>query len=285
MARDEGAEEGDAVSASLDRAAVEASLAQWVAERARGFRAREDRAMVLGVCAPQGAGKSTLTARLVSLLAERSLRAATVSIDDFYLRRDEQLALSRAHPGNRYLEVRGYPGTHDINLGARVIDALVHAKEGERVLVPSYDKGAFGGAGDRAPESKWSSVEGPLDVVLFEGWMLAFEPTQSSDVIEDSALATCNELLRGYAPWRARVDHWLVMEGREVEYVIEWRVDAERARRAIDGRAMSDEEARAYVERFLPAYRAWWPLSDARRSGVARIVLERDRSYAESTLP
>ncbi|MBL8680688.1 MAG: hypothetical protein JNK05_16030 [Myxococcales bacterium] len=273
------------MSAALDRSAVEASIADWTSAHARGFRAREGRAMVLGVCAPQGAGKSTLTARMVSLLAERSLRAATVSIDDFYLRRDEQLALSAAHPDNRYLEVRGYPGTHDVALGVRVLDALVHAREGERVRVPSYDKGAFGGAGDRAPESQWSSVEGPLDVLLFEGWMLAFEPTQSSELIEDRALATCNELLRGYAPWRARVDHWLVMEGREIEYVVEWRVDAERARRSRDGRGMSDEEARAYVERFLPAYRAWWPLSEARRSGVARIVLERDRSCVESTLP
>jgi hypothetical protein len=48
---------------------------------------------------------------------------------------------------------------------------------------------------------------------------------------------------------------------------------------------MSDDEARAYVERFLPAYRAWWPLSEERRAGVARIVLEQDRSYGACSLP
>ncbi|CAI7811161.1 unnamed protein product, partial [Closterium sp. NIES-54] len=33
---------------------------------------------------------------------------------------------------------------------------------------------AFSGRGDRSPEAGWAAVEGPVDVVLFEGWMLGF---------------------------------------------------------------------------------------------------------------
>jgi D-glycerate 3-kinase len=275
------------VSGPHDRDQLERALAQWIAARATGFRAAHNRAMVLGVCAPQGAGKSTLCSRLCALLGGSWLRAASVSIDDFYLTRSEQIALSDTHPGNRYLEVRGYPGTHDIPLATAVIDALVRAEKGRVVRVPTYDKGAFEGAGDRAPEASWSELEGPLDVVLFEGWMLGFEPTQSSVLAGDRSLAECNELLRGYAPWRSRVDHWLLMEGREVEYVLEWRVDSERARRARDGRGLSDEGARAYVERFLPAYRAWWTreATSALAGRAARVVLDRDRSCVELELP
>lgn len=37
---------------------------------------------------------------------------------------------------------------------------------------PRYDKSAFQGQGDRADPATWPAVEGPVDVVLFEGWML-----------------------------------------------------------------------------------------------------------------
>jgi hypothetical protein len=41
---------------------------------------------------------------------------------------------------------------------------------------------ANAGFGDRADPSKWSEVEGPLKVVLFEGWMLGFEPEDEAAV-------------------------------------------------------------------------------------------------------
>jgi D-glycerate 3-kinase len=51
-----------------------------------------------------------------------------------------------------------------------------------------YDKSAFQGKGDRADESTWPSVEGPLDLVLFEGWMLGFKPVgvEAAAAVEDS---------------------------------------------------------------------------------------------------
>src|SRR4051794_21654095 len=77
------------------------------------------RPVIAGISAPQGAGKTTLVRQLIPLLGQRGLRAVALSIDDFYLRREEQLALAAANPGNPYLEHRGYPGTHDVMLGAR----------------------------------------------------------------------------------------------------------------------------------------------------------------------
>ena len=35
---------------------------------------------------------------------------------------------------------------------------------------------AYQGKGDRASESEWAKVHPPVDVVLFEGWMLGFTP-------------------------------------------------------------------------------------------------------------
>jgi D-glycerate 3-kinase len=211
----------------------------------------------VGVCAPQGAGKSTLCERLVAMLGERGLRAVTLSIDDVYLTREQQRRLASEHPGNRYLEVRGYPGTHDVALGERVLDALLRAEAHESLRVPCYDKGAFDGAGDRAPVDRWPTVEGPFDVVLFEGWMLAFSPVDPALLADDPALVECNERLGAYEGWRARVDRWALLRGERVEYVIDWRIEAEQKRRAREGRGLTDEQARAYVERFVPAYQRW----------------------------
>ena len=47
-----------------------------------------------------------------------------------------------------------------------------------QVAVPRYDKAAHEGRGTRAPESSWPRVKGPLDIILFEGWMLGFSPVR-----------------------------------------------------------------------------------------------------------
>jgi hypothetical protein len=164
-------------------------LALWVRQRTR-----VGETLMVGLNAAQGAGKTTLTRSLEGLFAEVfGLRAISLSIDDFYLRRDEQLALAARHPGNRYLEHRGFPGTHDVPLGASVLTAL---RDGCDVAVPRYDKSAHAGRGDRSDEVRW--VRDRQDVVLLEGWMLGFKPVAQ---VNDQALAVCNELLRPYAAW------------------------------------------------------------------------------------
>lgn len=44
----------------------------------------------------------------------------------------------------------------------------------DEILIPRYDKSAYGGKGDRAPKDQWQKVQGPLDLVIVEGWMLGF---------------------------------------------------------------------------------------------------------------
>jgi pantothenate kinase-related protein Tda10 len=43
----------------------------------------------------------------------------------------------------------------------------------------------------------------------------------------------------------------------DAQSVVRWRVDAERARRGGGAPGLSDEAARDYVMRFVPAYAAW----------------------------
>lgn len=234
---------------------------RWFEARARE---RRDRARVALLSGPQGAGKSTLAGLAVDTLDDVGLRAVTVSIDDFYLTHDAQRALAERHAGNRFMEFRGYPGTHDVALGAAVIAAL-RDDEGRGVRVPVYDKSAHGGRGDRLPESRWRVERGPFDLVLVDGWMLGFAPI-STEALPDVGMRPANDALADYDAWHSLGDAMAALVMREADYVVRWRVDAERARRAAGAPGLSDDDARDYVLRFVPAYEAWVPGMLAGRS-------------------
>jgi D-glycerate 3-kinase len=236
---------------------------------------RDDRAAVVGVSGPQGSGKSTMTELLAAALGDAGVGAISISIDDFYLTRDEQVAVARAHPGDRTLEQRGYPGTHDVELGRATLEAL---REGRPVAVPRYDTSAHGGRGVRAPRSAWTRVDCPLDLVFFEGWMLGFEPVPHP--LADASLAAPNAMLAAYAAWIRLLDALVVLEAETLELIVDWRVEAEKNRRASGAAAMSDAEARDYIERFLPAYALYGPTLAAHPpcARARTFVLGRDRA-------
>jgi len=264
--------------------------------------------LVLGISAPQGCGKTTLTEQLSELFAHLGYRVAGVSIDDFYLTRREQEALALANLGNRLLELRGNAGTHDLALGARCLEALRactssssasaggtpqeegagggeasaasdDASGGEGVAVPRYDKSAFGGKGDRAPEGAWPRVCAPLQLVLFEGWMLGFRPlgdgggaVGAAVSAEDAAdLRPVDAALRAYEEaWDRLVDSWLVVRVGDAGWVRGWRLQAEQAMRAAGRGGMSDAGVADFVSRYLPAYGAYLPSLYAEGPTTAR---------------
>jgi D-glycerate 3-kinase len=216
---------------------------------------------ILGIQGPQGCGKSTLAAALVEEWGRRGLRATAVSIDDFYLTHAEQEALAARHPGNPCLRYRGYPGTHDVALGRRTIDAIASLTDAKSARVPAYDKSAHQGRGDRAPEAAWRTVSGRIDVLVLEGWMLGFTPVDAAadQLAADPALRPANEYLAAYRAWHERLDAFAHMNVDSLETIVQWRMDSERARRQRGEPALSDLETRDYIERFLPAYRLWIP--------------------------
>jgi D-glycerate 3-kinase len=78
----------------------------------------------LGISAPQGCGKTTLVFELEKLSTAFGIRAAAVSIDDFYLSYASQKKVTEAYPDNPLLAGRGNAGTHDLQLGKDVLTKL-----------------------------------------------------------------------------------------------------------------------------------------------------------------
>lgn len=219
-------------------------------------RASKRRPVFIGIQAPQGGGKTTLVTHALALLPELGLRGTGMSIDDFYLTREEQLRLAAAYPGNPYLEHRGYPGTHDVGLGERTLNALAALGSdgpGRTVRVPVYDKSAHGGRGDRAPETAWRDVTAPLDIVFVEGWMFGFTPVPEVS-IDDAHFKEPNRRLDAYERWYRFLDAFVVLRAIDPNFVLKWRVEAEEAAKAKGKPGLDRAAIEDYVRRFLPAY-------------------------------
>ncbi|XP_010254230.1 PREDICTED: D-glycerate 3-kinase, chloroplastic isoform X1 [Nelumbo nucifera] len=220
--------------------------------------------LVIGFSAPQGCGKTTLVFALDYLFrcTGRKSASATISIDDFYLTAEDQAKLREANPSNALLEFRGNAGSHDLQFSIETLtDLMKLTKEGLKMKLPRYDKSAYGGRGDRADPSTWPEVEGPLTVVLFEGWMLGFKPLPVEVVkAADPQLVAVNKNLQAYYDaWDKFIKAWVVIKIKDPSCVYEWRLQAEVAMREEGKPGMSDEEVMDFVSRYLPAYHAYLP--------------------------
>jgi D-glycerate 3-kinase len=216
---------------------------------ARGF---------VGLSGLQGSGKSTLAAQLVDAAKTRGLAALTMSIDDFYLTRRERLRLARdVHP---LLATRGVPGTHDIDLLARTLDALTHASASTPARVPRFDKGRD----TRMPPSRWRSVGRAPALVILEGWCVGVPPERATalrhprnalerteDADGDWRRYVNAQLAQHYVPLWQRFDRLIDLQAPSFVVVARWRDEQERAlRRRHAPRALSP----AALKRFLMHY-------------------------------
>jgi D-glycerate 3-kinase len=236
------------------------AVIEWI--RARLESSTSPRPLIIGLSGPQGGGKTTLTRGLCELASQQGLRAISVSIDDFYLTRAAQIELARKHPENPYLQNRGYPGSHDIELGRLTLESLKHINESGTVLkLPSYDKSAHQGRGDRRPRSDWPVAEPPLDFVILEGWMLGFRPArlESSPAAQDAHFAVINRKLQAYQAWTNYLEAFIWLEAEDPSFVIEWRVEAEERMKAEGKSGLTREEIETYIRQFLIAYEVYLP--------------------------
>lgn len=250
-------------------------VARWLEQR---LRTTARRPFVLGISGPQGSGKSTVAAALVGATRSAGRRAVTVSTDDFYLARTAQVGVAERHPDCPYLQQRGYPGTHDVPLGTRVLADL---RAGRPVDVPRYDKSAHGGQGDRAAPDRFEPVRQRQHLVVLEGWTLGFTPQAAAP----PDLEPVNRLLAAYAPWNAAPDAWLVLRAGSLDDVVRWRVESERRRAQRGETTMGEAGARRYIERCLPAYRTYVPpLWDHPPPHALRVLLGGDRRPVASGL-
>lgn len=213
-----------------------APLIDWLLERI-------DRAdgvtCVLGIYGAQGSGKSTLAALLSRYLTGVEGRSvANISLDDFYLTKAERARLAATvHP---LLATRGPPGTHDVELALSTLRRAKSLPKGESMVIPRFDKATD----DRKPATEWSSLTGPVDLVIFEGWCLgcrAVEPGQLVEPINELEREEdkdgcwrhyVNDSIAAYQPLFELIDELVMLKTADFDAVFDWRYKQERQLRA-----------------------------------------------------
>jgi len=225
-----------------------------LADRACDWRRDFGRTVLVGLCGSQGSGKSTIAAATARLLAQRGLNAVGLSLDDFYLGREARGWLAgRVH---RLLQVRGPPGTHDVALACAVLD---HLRGNGTTPLPAFDKAAD----ERRPKSSWRQVEGPVDVVILEGWCVGARPEPSERLTahintlerrDDPARAwrsyVNRQLGEGYNALWGRLDRLVLLQAPGFEVVRGWRTEQEAKLRARSGGGMSDAEIGQFIQHY-----------------------------------
>jgi D-glycerate 3-kinase len=211
---------------------------------------------VFAIAGLQGSGKSTLAAQIAAFADARGHRVAVLSIDDFYLRKDQRLQLAReVHP---LLATRGPPGTHDLGLALETIGSL---RDGRPTRLPRFDKLAD----DREPAARWPAIEQRCDFVLLEGWFLKTPPQNPDELLQSiNALERdedpdgswrrwCNAALADDYPnlWRT-IDALWFLQGPDFDVVPGWRWQQELSLQA--GNPERAAMSRAQVEHFVQLF-------------------------------
>ena len=226
-------------------------LADWLQTQ----HAASGAPLLVGVNGAQGTGKTTACHAFCLMLEAGGLRPLTLSLDDFYLtRRARQRLAETVHP---LLATRGVPGTHELALLERTLEALVAGRE---VSIPVFDKAID----DRLPASDWQTV-GPADVIFLEGWCVGagpepelalHTPINDLEASEDSDGAWrryVNEQLQGpYAALYARLHKLVMLRAPSMERVLEWRrLQEEKLSRQRSGAGvMSAAQVKRFVEHY-----------------------------------
>ena len=239
-------------------------FAAWV----RHLRQQQSAPLVLGLCGGQGSGKSTVAALLSHVLeAGLGLRAIAISIDDFYKTYEERQEMARTvHP---LFAIRGVPGTHDIVLAEQTLSRLVHLEAREKLSLVQFDKGQD----TRAAPAQWAMCEGPLDVIILEGWCVGARaqanellnlPVNALEATEDThglwRRGVNRILAQEYPRLFNKIDTLVLLHVGAMERVFAWRqLQEKKLRERIKGqqgeksrpsRVMSE----AQVERFVMHY-------------------------------
>ncbi len=241
------------MSCPVTRPAYEDTLSVALTRWVSGHIGRAGTIPVLMVSGAQGIGKTTA---LTAMARAADYRVAILSLDDFYLGRDDRLQLAASvHP---LFETRGPPGTHDLVLLNHTLDTLLQAGSGTHSLIPRFDKSQD----TRVPRAQWPVFIGRPDAVLVEGWLMGVDASPEASAMPP--LNTVEEadpngvwrafqeacLRDDYAALWNRADAFFHIDAPGFNAVLGWRLEQEASNLGIPLAGLPNER-RKWVADFI----------------------------------
>ncbi len=191
---------------------------------------------VFAISGPIGAGKSTVARAVAGSLANMGMRAVALSLDDFYLPRQER--------ERRGIAWRAAPGSHDLDL---MVETLAAIQDGTRPLaLPRFDP-------SRDDRSTDECLEDAPDVVLFDGWIIGYDGQGYDRILP-------------FLDWHLHLDV-------PKDLARERRFAREAKLREETGRAFTPEQMQQFWDEVLgPGFDTWVPASAEHADIVVRFT-------------
>ncbi|GJC96995.1 D-glycerate 3-kinase [Colletotrichum higginsianum] len=252
---------------------------------------------MIGLNGVQGVGKTTLVKALAEMLTKLGYSTLVFSIDDLYLKHEDQVALAQSHPDNFLVQQRGEPGTHDMQLARAFFDSITG---GSPPKCHHTTRQPFPAKETVSPRANGPSPGQPkVQVVIFEGWCVGFRALPDPEVEAKwkghsrtlqqhklEHLLLVNERLKEYDTMTDLLDVFIHIDAEDTQYVYDWRLQQETALRQERGTGMTDEQVIKFVDGYYPAYELF---PDNVRRGVLpnrpghqmRLVVGKDRRVKE----
>jgi D-glycerate 3-kinase len=206
----------------------------------------------ISIAGPPGTGKSTLAGACCAALESAGHRCLIISLDDYYLPKEQRIKLARSE--HALFEVRGVPGTHDLELLLEHLHALMDPDHGD-IEVPRFDKSTD----DRREEPEIIEAGLIPDFVFIEGWIVGVPPQSGGEL-----LACSNQFEEENDPdgeWRVQVnanlydyfaelsafiqERWY-LNAPDWDSVIEWRLLQEQS--AHQGRLTNEQDVSTFLQ-------------------------------------
>ena len=123
-----------------------------------------------------------------------------------------------------------------MQLARSILRALDKLKQDETLTIPRFDKALD----DRCPEEDWSLIDGPVDLIILEGWCVGArtvpehqlcEPINSLESEEDKNgtwRKHVNEQLKSYEVLFDMLDALALLQTPDFKSVYRWRTEQER---------------------------------------------------------
>ncbi|CAI5756259.1 unnamed protein product [Candida verbasci] len=226
-----------------------------------------DKPLIIGVSGPQGSGKSYLAEHLTNELTKQygDKNIIQFSIDDYYLTKSAQDEINSKYKDNALLQGRGLPGTHDLPLLAQTFNKIVcnYKKPWEIIQIPSYDKSAYNGLGDRSNNSQ--EITKPVDIVIFEGWFLGYTSIETQlinvkyftnpetlMIHKLYNLQQINENLQQYHKIWSHISNFIIINTNDISNVFKWRLEQEHNLIKRKKIGMNDTQVKQFINRYMP---------------------------------